>query len=256
MPAAMFAGFMLPPMEAGPRGPGWFMNWLLYAWVGPIWKEEQTFNGRRRKKKKNKMPHALKVQGGKGGEVGDFGVGWGTLSCVAATGDQAPRGCQPPGLTAALCRPYRKDAAQEVLRGGARSLQCTGICREAGRKWGRGCRGGKGHGRMEVDEDGGRSPFPGSSGPALGPWPMETHTPPIKSDAAPAPTSAHLPCCLHPVTATPVLHSCGATSPPTPPCPSESQGGRARIWAEFTDRLTRRAMARVHSGDKLVTRLF
>lgn len=24
------------PMEAGPRGPGWFMNWLLYAWVGPI----------------------------------------------------------------------------------------------------------------------------------------------------------------------------------------------------------------------------
>lgn len=64
MPAAMLAGFMLPPMEAGPRGPGWFMNWLLYAWVGPIWKEEHTFNGRRRKKK-NKMPHALKVQGGK-----------------------------------------------------------------------------------------------------------------------------------------------------------------------------------------------
>lgn len=64
MPAAMLAGFMLPPMEAGPRGPGWFMNWLLYAWVGPIWKEEHTFNGRRRKKK-NKMPHALKVQGRK-----------------------------------------------------------------------------------------------------------------------------------------------------------------------------------------------
>ena len=54
MPAAMLAGFMLPPMEAGPRGPGWFMNWLLYAWVGPIWKEEQTFNGRRRKKKRIK----------------------------------------------------------------------------------------------------------------------------------------------------------------------------------------------------------
>ena len=37
MPAAMLAGFMLPPMEAGPRGPGWFMNWLLYAWVsGPL----------------------------------------------------------------------------------------------------------------------------------------------------------------------------------------------------------------------------
>lgn len=54
MPAAMLAGFMLPPMEAGPRGPGWFMNWLLYAWVGPIWKEEQTFNGRRRRRKKKK----------------------------------------------------------------------------------------------------------------------------------------------------------------------------------------------------------
>lgn len=78
MPAAMLAGFMLPPMEAGPRGPGWFMNWLLYAWVGPIWKEEHTFNGRRRKKK-NKMPHALKVQGGK-----VRGLGEGTLSQVAA----------------------------------------------------------------------------------------------------------------------------------------------------------------------------
>lgn len=95
MPAAMLAGFMLPPMEAGPRGPGWFMNWLLYAWVGPIWKEEQTFNGRRRKKK-NKMPHALKVQGGKGREVG--GLGWGALSCVVATGDQASRSSQSPGL--------------------------------------------------------------------------------------------------------------------------------------------------------------
>lgn len=42
MPAAMLAGFRLPPMDAGPLGPGWFMNWLLYAWVGPIWKEEQT----------------------------------------------------------------------------------------------------------------------------------------------------------------------------------------------------------------------
>lgn len=73
MPAAMLAGFMLPPMEAGPRGPGWFMNWLLYAWVGPIWKEEQTFNGRRRKKK-NKMPHALKVQEGMGGGGGGLRV--------------------------------------------------------------------------------------------------------------------------------------------------------------------------------------
>ena len=73
MPAAMLAGFMLPPMEAGPRGPGWFMNWLLYAWVGPIWKEEQTFNGRRRKKK-NKMPHALKVQGRRGGGSGGSGL--------------------------------------------------------------------------------------------------------------------------------------------------------------------------------------
>lgn len=91
MPAAMLAGFMLPPMEAGPRGPGWFMNWLLYAWVGPIWKEEQTFNGRRKKKKKNKMPHALKVQGGKGGEVGGSGWWWGALSCVDAL---VPR---PPG---------------------------------------------------------------------------------------------------------------------------------------------------------------
>lgn len=31
MPAPMFPG-----SDAGPRGPGWFMNWLLYAWFGAI----------------------------------------------------------------------------------------------------------------------------------------------------------------------------------------------------------------------------
>lgn len=35
MPVPMFPGRV-----GGPRGPGWFMNWLLYAWFGPIWKEE------------------------------------------------------------------------------------------------------------------------------------------------------------------------------------------------------------------------
>lgn len=115
----------------------------------------------------------------------------GTFLC-GCTGAQAPRGCQIPGLSAALCRPHRKDAAQEVLGGGEQSLQCTGsISREAGRKGvgGRGCRSGEGHGRMEVDEDGGRSPFSGSPGP-FGPWPMERHPLPTKSDVAPASTSA------------------------------------------------------------------
>lgn len=31
---------MFPGRDGGPRGPGWFMNWLLYAWFGAIWKEE------------------------------------------------------------------------------------------------------------------------------------------------------------------------------------------------------------------------
>lgn len=35
MPVPMFPG-----RDGGPRGPGWFMNWLLYAWFGPIWKDE------------------------------------------------------------------------------------------------------------------------------------------------------------------------------------------------------------------------
>lgn len=99
MPAAMLAGFMLPPMEAGPRGPGWFMNWLLYAWVGPIWKEEHTFNGRRRRKKKNKMPHALKVQGGKVREL--RGKGHFPKWLQQGTG-------MSPGLTVALCRSLGK----------------------------------------------------------------------------------------------------------------------------------------------------
>lgn len=43
MPVPMFPG-----RDGGPRGPGWFMNWLLYAWFGAIWKEEliwKTQNG-------------------------------------------------------------------------------------------------------------------------------------------------------------------------------------------------------------------
>lgn len=31
---------MFPGRDGGPRAPGWFMNWLLYAWFGAIWKEE------------------------------------------------------------------------------------------------------------------------------------------------------------------------------------------------------------------------
>lgn len=40
----MLDGFIPAPMfpgrDGGPRGPGWFMNWLLYGWFGPIWKDE------------------------------------------------------------------------------------------------------------------------------------------------------------------------------------------------------------------------
>ena len=41
MPVPMFPG-----RDGGPRGPGWFMNWLLYAWFGPIWKEELIWKTR------------------------------------------------------------------------------------------------------------------------------------------------------------------------------------------------------------------
>lgn len=37
---ALMAVPMFPGRDGGPRGPGWFMNWLLYAWFGAIWKEE------------------------------------------------------------------------------------------------------------------------------------------------------------------------------------------------------------------------
>ena len=75
--------------------------------------------------------------------MGGSGLGVGALSCVAAAGDQAPKDHRPPGLTAALCRPHRKDAARGVLKGGAQSLQCTGgISREAGRERERGGGGG------------------------------------------------------------------------------------------------------------------
>lgn len=40
MLVVMFVGFMLFFMEVGFCGLGWFMNWLLYVWVGFIWKEE------------------------------------------------------------------------------------------------------------------------------------------------------------------------------------------------------------------------
>lgn len=43
MPAPMFPG-----SDGGPRGPGWFMNWLLYAWFGAIWKEELIWKTKKR----------------------------------------------------------------------------------------------------------------------------------------------------------------------------------------------------------------
>ena len=43
--------------------------------------------------------------------MGGSGLGVGALFCVAAAGDLAPKDHQPRGLTAALCRPHRKDAA-------------------------------------------------------------------------------------------------------------------------------------------------
>lgn len=152
MPAAMLAGFMLPPMEAGPRGPGWFMNWLLYAWVGPIWKEEHTFNGRRRKKK-NKMPHALKVQGRKvrglrGEEHFPTGLQLGT---------RRVSGPSPPRPTTALCRPRAKMQLEGLGRVGSShsKAQAAFPGRQAGdREVGR---DGRGTGRTqeeEVDEDG------------------------------------------------------------------------------------------------------
>lgn len=42
MPVPMFPG-----RDGGPRGPGWFMNWLLYAWFGAIWKEELIWKTKR-----------------------------------------------------------------------------------------------------------------------------------------------------------------------------------------------------------------
>lgn len=38
---------MFPGRDGGPRGPGWFMNWLLYAWFGAIWKEELIWRRKR-----------------------------------------------------------------------------------------------------------------------------------------------------------------------------------------------------------------
>ena len=45
---AFMPGPMFPERVRGPRGPGWFMNWLLYAWLGPIWKVELIWRGERR----------------------------------------------------------------------------------------------------------------------------------------------------------------------------------------------------------------
>lgn len=159
--------------------------------------------------------------------MGCSGLGVGALSCVAAAGDLAPKDHQPRGLTAALCRPHRKDAAQGVLRGGAQSLQCTGsISREAGREQERGCRGGEGHGRMAVDEDGGKSPFPGSPGPALVSQPLHTLCP---SSLRWTQLGLSLPTCpavpkLKCPTSTLVLHFCERSpSPHIPSHPSECQ---------------------------------
>lgn len=63
-----------------------------------------------------------------------------------------------------------------------------------------------------------------------------THTLHLQSEAASAPTCAHLPCCPHPglPTSRPVLHFCGggSPSPHTPPHPSEGQGSRAGTWQD------------------------
>lgn len=184
------------------------------------------------------MPHALKVQGGKGGGGGRL---WarGALSCGVAAGDQAPRDVRPLGLTTALCRPHRKYAAQGVFRGGVQSLQRAGsISREAGRERERRCRGGEGHGRMEGNEDGGRSPFPGSPGPALSQWRHALHPQsPRQSQLPPLPTCPAVPFLQAP---SPVPSSTPSGNPPSSHSTSpEGQGNRNGTWVQSTDGMTK-----------------
>lgn len=173
----------------------------------------------------------------------------GTLSCAAAAG---PKG---PLASWAHCCPLQ--AAQE--RCSPRGVNGVGRSHSnaqaafPGRQAGNGEEGaGETHGRMEADEDGGRSPFPGSPGPT------ETHPPSTKSEEASAPTP--LPTCP----AVPILQSpspclaCtsargGVPLSYIPPHPSEGQGSRAGTWAGSTDGMTRRApVLRGHRGDRMI----
>lgn len=146
------------------------------------------------------------MQGGKGGGRGGFGV---RGSLFPARLQLVTRPQRTTGLLGSLL-PSAGHTGKTQLRGvwgGAQSLQCTGsISREAGRVWERGCRGGEGHGRMEVDEDGGTSLFPGSLAPSLflGHQAHILHPQSVRRPQVPP-----LPTCL----TVPILQS-------PPPCPS------------------------------------
>lgn len=165
-------------------------------------------------------------------------MGWGALSCVVATGDQAPRSSQPPGLTAALCRPHRKDAARGV-RGWGKVTQMHRQHFQGGRQeMGKRVQGRAGHmGRWRWMSMEARAPFLEALAPPLvvGQW---RHTPHPQSlmwpQFPPLPTSPAVPICNpHPH---PVLHSCGGCHLLSP----EGQAGRTRTWVELTDRLVTR----------------
>lgn len=80
-----------------------------------------------------------------------------------------------------------------------------------------------GHGRMEKDEHGSKSSFPGGPGPPLVTG-QRRHTLYPKSDVAPVPTSAHQPYCPHPAVPT---FMPGAVSSQTPSSPPEGQEGQS-----------------------------
>lgn len=116
------------------------------------------------------------------------------LPSAGHTGKMQPKGCFGVG-----CSHSREQAAFPG--------------RQAGNQ-GRRCRGGEGHGRMEGDEDGDRSPFPGSPGPALGQWRHALHPQSLRqSQLPPLPTCPAVPFLQSPP---PVPCSCGEPSLLTP----------------------------------------
>lgn len=112
---AMFAGFMLPPWRQAPEAQGWFIIGC-YRLGGTILEEDRPSTGEE-EKKRIKCPHALKVQGRKGGGSGGSGLGVRHFPVWLQLSDQAPKDHQPPGLTAALCRPAQERCSPRGVKG-------------------------------------------------------------------------------------------------------------------------------------------